>query len=132
MNWEHNKRLLFGALVCLSSDHFVNVTFAMVADRRLEDIRKGLISLKFIDHQPTCGPPINPKLSYKVIESPGYFEAVAPVISCLTRQAKACGNLPFAKYLVTCNSNVLPPLYLSTKADALMNVKGIACSGIVE
>lgn len=128
VNWEHSKRLLYGALVCLSCDQFVSVTFATVANRKLEDLRKGLISLRFIDHLPKNGLPINPKIPYKMIESPGYFEAFAPVIRCLTSRARKCDALPFARYLVSCDADMLPPLCLRTKANPLMNIRGIACS----
>lgn len=40
VRWENSKRLIFGSLLCLSSDHFENIVFATVANRELSEIRR--------------------------------------------------------------------------------------------
>ncbi len=43
VNWENSKRLLYGSLVCLSNDFFVNnLTMAVICDRDVEKLKKGM------------------------------------------------------------------------------------------
>nr|XP_039261973.1 NFX1-type zinc finger-containing protein 1-like [Styela clava] len=49
IRWRNTKRLLYGNLLCLSSDHFKeNVHFAVVADRKPEDLAEGYLTLEFV------------------------------------------------------------------------------------
>ena len=59
-----------------------------------------------------------------MIESPGYFEAYAPVINKLKEITP--GDLPFLQYLVNLQGKVDVPEYLREK-QAVFNLKGIVC-----
>jgi hypothetical protein len=42
VNWEASKRLLYGSLVCLSNDYFVNnLIMAVICDRNVEKLKQG-------------------------------------------------------------------------------------------
>ena len=45
VQWENSKRLIFGSLLCLSTDNFENFVFATVAERNVKEVEK--VSSKF-------------------------------------------------------------------------------------
>lgn len=49
VRWQNSKRLLFGSLVCLSSDNFESFLFATVSDRDPKDLQKGQVQITFTE-----------------------------------------------------------------------------------
>jgi hypothetical protein len=48
INWEYSKRLMFGSLVCLSSDFFrTNCLIGLICERDKEQIKNNTITIKF-------------------------------------------------------------------------------------
>ena len=111
VNWDHSKRLIFGALLCLSMDKFQTIKFATVVNRDSKQLEKGIVTVKFEDG--TDGLRINPSQEFVMLESSAYFEAYCHVLKKL--KEINTDLMPFAKYLVECDpSAVRLPLYLQT------------------
>ena len=109
VNWDHSKRLIFGALLCLSTDKFQSIQFATVVNRDSKQLEKGSVTVKFEDH--TDGFRIDPSQEFVMLESSAYFEAYCHVLKKL--QEINVDLMPFAKYLVECDHTAIQlPLYL--------------------
>ncbi len=109
--WEHSKRLIFGSLVCLSSDNFEDVIlFATIADRKPELLCCGQIMLQFedpISALPYC----KKKTSFVMVESSAYFEASRHILRSL--QVAEIDTMPFTSYLIKGEcTTISPPRYL--------------------
>ena len=119
VNWDHSKRLIFGALLCLSADKFQTIHFATVVDRDSKQLEKGIVTVKFEGR--TDGFRINPSQAFVMLESSAYFEAYCHVLKRL--QQINTDLMPFSKYLVDCDpSAVQPPLYLQAVRDSLFDL----------
>ncbi|KAJ8040048.1 NFX1-type zinc finger-containing protein 1 [Holothuria leucospilota] len=122
VQWEKSKRLIYGSLLCLSSDHFKTVIFAVVSSRQARDLKKGLIELKF--HE------INEVLStlfsktFTMVESPAYFEAYRHVLKRL--QDTNENNFPLERYIVKAVPKVSYPLYLRQNPCAEYDLKAVS------
>ena len=112
INWEYSKRLLHGALVCLSSDNFKTMHFGTIAERDPCSLKRGITRVRFEKGIKT----INwlEDKSYIMIERTGLFEAYRHVL-CVLQSLN--GTLPFANYILKCRSNVDVPRYLRGKKD---------------
>ena len=121
INWNRNKSLLYGSLVCLSEDNFKTVLYATIAERKVEDLEQGQISVEVQGYNKRL---LSPTKKFVMIESPGYFEAFAPVIKRLKKIEPE--KLRFAKYLVQLQRKVDCPAYLR-KRRAIYNMKGVVC-----
>ena len=109
VNWDHSKRLIFGALLCLSTDRFQSIHFATVVNRESKQLEKGIVTVKFEDG--TDGFRIDPSTEFVMLESSAYFEAYCHVLKNL--QEINTDLMPFAKYLVECDPSAIQlPLYL--------------------
>ena len=114
VRWENTKRLIYGALVCLSPDSFTTVYFATVSHRDAEQLGQGIVELRFqgaTEEVNQIG--IHQKLV--MAESSAYFEAYRHVL--LGLKAMHEENLPFSQYLVNCNKQVEKPQYLPEGQD---------------
>ena len=119
VNWGHSKRLIFGALLCLSRDKFQSMQFATVVDRNLKHLEKGIVTVKFEDH--TDGFRIDPSQEFVMLESSAYFEAYCHVLKKL--QEINVDLMPFAKYLVECDpSTTQLPLYLRATGNTTFDL----------
>lgn len=49
VRWQNSKRLLYGSLVCLSSDNFESFLFATVSDRDPEHLQEGQVQITFTE-----------------------------------------------------------------------------------
>ena len=69
IRWENSKRLIFGSLVCFSSDNFKSLLFATIANREPKRLEDGRIDVVF--HNPS-----NEMMNrtYTMVESSTYFE----------------------------------------------------------
>ncbi|XP_076097023.1 NFX1-type zinc finger-containing protein 1-like [Mytilus galloprovincialis] len=127
IRWEQSKHLIYGSLVCLSSDTFKTVWFATVANRDLKNIRKGLIDIKFEkDYEEVSTIP--PDTVFVMAETPAYFEAYRHVLYGLQHVHE--GDLPFEKYIVKCLPNVEKPAYLQRSPDAKFDLRPLVDDNI--
>jgi hypothetical protein len=107
VNWSHSKRLIFGSLLCFSNDHFKTIVLATVANRKPEDLAKGLVEVRFMngleDARGMTG-------RFVIAESPAYFEAYHHV---LRRLQQVGPELPLQSYIVQCKGEeIKAPRYL--------------------
>ena len=109
VDWELSKRLLYGSLVCLSSDDFETVMFATVIDRTVDSLKEGEIHLRFQETQ-EYGLLLEPGKVFVMIETEAYFEAYRHVLKGL--QNIEADDLPFQRYIVHCDTEVKPVPYL--------------------
>ena len=116
--WEHSRRLLYGSLLCFSSDNFKTMQFATVANRKAEDLKKGNVDVRFgIDDDASAIRRVSQSRGHLVmVESPAYFESYSHVLKRL--QSFKPDSFPFQRYLVTCSRDVKPPLYLKKQKSS--------------
>ena len=69
IRWENSKRLIFGSLVCFSSDNFKSLLFATIANREPKSLRDGRIDVFFHNASPGLM-----NQTYTMVESSTYFE----------------------------------------------------------
>ncbi|KAM4705066.1 NFX1-type zinc finger-containing protein 1-like [Rhinophrynus dorsalis] len=111
VRWENSRRLLYGALVCLSKDNFQNMFFATVADRNATDLQKGVITLMFTEESRQKLAEHALDDTFLMVEATAYFEAYRHVLEGLKEMVD--NKIPFQKYIVHCKSEMSAPLYLS-------------------
>uniref|UniRef100_T1IT09 RZ-type domain-containing protein n=1 Tax=Strigamia maritima TaxID=126957 RepID=T1IT09_STRMM len=112
VKWEMTNRLIFGSLLCLSPDNFATAIFASVADRKPEDLKKGIVTVKFEDELETRKELTKTELKavYIMAESQAYFESFRHVLRGL--QTFNSENLPLQKYIIDVQRWIEPPDYL--------------------
>ncbi|MGH0165546.1 UNVERIFIED_CONTAM: hypothetical protein FKN15_048967 [Acipenser sinensis] len=110
VNWESSKRLLYGALVCLSRDNFETMIFATVANRDVKDLQKGITTLDFTEESRLKLSEFQENDYFLMVETTAFFEAYRHVLGGLKEMA--LGELPMQKYIVSCDTNISSPQYL--------------------
>ena len=119
-NWRHNKRFTYGSLLCLSQeDNFQSLQFASVAQREIDDLKKGLVTIKMFHDLARDRLHMDTNSTYVMFESPAYLEAYGPVLSCLKKMVINAKNLPMEKYLVECSTDRASPIYLRQSKSGL-------------
>lgn len=107
-----SKRLLYGALLCLSADNFETVYIATVQDKNPKDIVRG--ELEVIFEGPSAGhiQAIDySTMDFTMVETTAYFESYRHVLEGLKDVKPA--DLPFQRYIVGCScTGDNPPAYL--------------------
>ncbi|KAM4688146.1 NFX1-type zinc finger-containing protein 1-like [Discoglossus pictus] len=111
VRWESSKRLLYGALVCLSKDNFENMFFATVADRNVKDLQNGIITLMFTEESRQKLAQHTLDDSFLMVEATAYFEAYRHVLEGLKEMLDT--EIPFQEQIVHCDTKLCAPLYLS-------------------
>ncbi|CAG2255345.1 unnamed protein product [Mytilus edulis] len=109
INWFTSKRLIYGSLVCLSFDNFRTVLFAVIVDSDRKDLeRSGVFKAQiFITRKDQN---ISRNINGVMIESSSaYFESYRHVLAALK---KVKGHIPFKRYIVDCERDILPPSYI--------------------
>ena len=108
-NWAHSKRLIYGSLLCLSSDNFTGlVYFATVMNR--DRIDKGELVVKF-EHEAEIISLCWKHKTFIMVESCAYFEASLHVLHSL--QNAEVSAMPFGAYLIDGDcSSIDQPRYL--------------------
>ena len=127
VNWEHSKRFTYGSLLCLSHDKFQTVIFATVAERDVQELKRGVVTIKV--ENGIDGLSLSPRTVYRMAESPGYYGAYAPVLKHLRNINPE--QLPFSKYLVECSCEVNMPVYLQNIEEVnnkLFDFTGVICN----
>ncbi|XP_038652754.1 NFX1-type zinc finger-containing protein 1-like [Scyliorhinus canicula] len=126
VRWESSKRLLFGSFLCLSKDNFDTMLFATVANRGIEELKSGIITLSFIEESRHRLVDIKSSDSFLMVETTAYFEAYRHILEGLKNIKD--NELPFQKYFVECQTQIAEPKYLKCgyqnyTLEPLMNEK---------
>ena len=122
IQWEHSRRLIFGSLLCLSSDEFATVWFASVVKRDPKLLKEGYITVKF---EGEANPfEIEPQTEFTMVESTAYFEAYRHIL-CRLQTFRT--PPPFKAYIVDCKppSPLPPPSYLKGKQYACYDLTAL-------
>ena len=99
VNWEYSRRLIFGSLLCLSTDNFEHsMMFATVVKRDVSLLEKGCLIVKF--EGDTNGFQINPDQVFTMVESTAYFEAYRHILNKLKEISKLSDEIPFKPYII--------------------------------
>ena len=120
VNWEHSKRFKYGSLYCLiDSNSTSTMYFVTITDRNPKELKNGILKVKFFDDNDAESITIQQQ-QFFMIESPAYFESYRHVLEGLQNFNK--DNLPFQRYLVKCNSDVRPPVYLKKSINPILSL----------
>ncbi|XP_067659791.1 NFX1-type zinc finger-containing protein 1-like [Haliotis asinina] len=123
VKWESSQRLIYGSLLCLSSDRFTDdVLFATVDSRDPESLKQGLVDVRFLSDVPYSAYRSR-GVCFDMVESPAYFEAYKDVLICMKDLSGS--TLPFQEYIVQCVNIVKEPLYLQEQKDALYDLQSL-------
>ncbi|KAG2458417.1 ZNFX1 protein, partial [Polypterus senegalus] len=109
VQWESSKRLLFGALVCLSKDNFETMMFATIANRDVKELAEGLITLSFTEESRLKLADVRENDSFLMVETSAFFEAYRHVLEGL--QEMSVADLAMQQYIVNCDTGISPPKY---------------------
>ena len=121
VNWEHSRRLIFGSLLCLSTDDFDTVIFATVVKREPKLLREGLVTIKF--EGAIGGFEIDPSIRFTMVESTAYFEAYRHVLEGLQQISHHCETMPFKPCIVDCKLiTIQPPHYIRSLETATFDL----------
>lgn len=115
---ENSKKLMFGSLVCLSSDFFQSECIVgVVSERDSKKLKQGLISVRF-EFETQAHAQFNnaPEFNkfYTMVETQAYFEAYRHVLEALV-SFKDCSaeDFPFKEHLIDCQNRIIKqPEYL--------------------
>ena len=92
VRWENSKRLIYGSLVCLSSDGFTTFIFATIKNRDSDKLKDGIVDVVI-----ECEEKVEFENTYVMVESSTYFEAYRHVLKSLQEVGE---DLPFQRYIV--------------------------------
>jgi hypothetical protein len=118
IKFENSKKLMFGSLICLSSDHFFQkCLIGVIGQRDPEHLKKGLIFVRFnFDLISSIKKENLPKLnvSYTMIETTAYFESYKHVLEAFVSfKTSNHDEFPFKEHLIFCqNKTIDKPKYL--------------------
>ena len=109
IDWQYSKRLIFGSLVCLSSDDFIDsFVLATITNRNKILLNEGKIDISLSDRR--SNQVIDITKRYVMAESTTFFEPYRPVLEGLQSITTL---YPFEKYLVHAETNINSPGYLA-------------------
>ncbi|XP_061178064.1 NFX1-type zinc finger-containing protein 1-like [Saccostrea echinata] len=106
VRWESSRRLLFGSLLCLSSDGFQTMLFATVTERKITDLQNGIVEVQFTEETETYALSTQ---TYVMAETTAYFEAYKYILQGLQEVGD---EMPLQSCIVHCKPNAKPPKYL--------------------
>ncbi|GFS28358.1 NFX1-type zinc finger-containing protein 1 [Trichonephila inaurata madagascariensis] len=109
IKWDFSKRFLTGSLLCLSSDDFQTMFFAVVARREPKELSKGLLILRF-EELTDAVLNLNPLTKFVVIETSAYFEAYRYNLNALLDLNE--DSLPLKNYIIETQNIINKPQYL--------------------
>ena len=112
---EPSKRLIYGSLVCLSSDRFQTTLFAVVHNNDKLKLGKIDVQVESVDE-------IDFRVQYTMIESSAYFESYRYVLRSLQQIREEKFN--FKKYLL--GGTVM----LKTENNFFLDLENNQCSGL--
>ncbi|KAL3847673.1 hypothetical protein ACJMK2_018572 [Sinanodonta woodiana] len=126
-HWESSKRLLYGSLICLSYDHFETFYFATVTARDPQYLYEGILQVQ-MEHDYDTVQKIKP-FEFIMVETTSYFEAYRHVLTGL--QKIRPGDLPFEKYIVKCETEIEPPVYLRQNPNTVFDLRPLVDNDLV-
>ncbi|KAJ1372778.1 hypothetical protein KIN20_035026 [Parelaphostrongylus tenuis] len=104
--------LMFGQVVCLSSDGFCkDIHLAKVIDKQ-RTLADGIIGISLLDEEDT----ISKKRSYLMADTNSYLDAYQYVLHAI-KEFSPYYPLPFERYIVRGRCDVRKPAYLRTEKD---------------
>ncbi|XP_062594415.1 NFX1-type zinc finger-containing protein 1-like [Saccostrea cucullata] len=107
VRWESSRRLLYGSLLCLSSDAFQTMLFATVTERKITDLQNGIVEVQFTEE--TEASALSSTQTYVMAETTAYFEAYKYILQGLQEVGD---EMPLQSCIVHCKPNAKPPKYL--------------------
>ncbi|KAL5004105.1 hypothetical protein ScPMuIL_017561 [Solemya velum] len=128
VKWQKTRRLIFGSLICLSSDNFRTLYFATVANRDAKALEQGLVDVTFEQDQEQISA-ISPDVKFIMAETTAYFEAYRHVLSGLKNMRE--NDLPFQKYIVNCENRVDLPSYLRNGNGSTFDLRPLVDDTVV-
>ena len=132
IDWEHSRRLSFGSLLCLFSETFTTVFFAIVVGRDPKLLKDGIVKVQFENTSISDILEINPQREFTMVESTAYFEAYRHILNRL--QLIEEDPPSFKSYIVDCRSleSIPSPSYLMVKKldaeDSCFDFSALGCS----
>uniref|UniRef100_A0A0P4VWJ6 RZ-type domain-containing protein n=1 Tax=Scylla olivacea TaxID=85551 RepID=A0A0P4VWJ6_SCYOL len=113
---ENSRRLMYGNLVCFSSDNFASMILGSVADRSADRLKDGIIGVEFEsdirEHDMSR--------SFVMVESRAYFMAYKHVLQALKEMPN---NLPMEIYVVQVVAHIDPPQYLNLEDGEVYDLR---------
>jgi len=121
INWTASRRLLYGSLVCLSSDNFDTAIYATVSERNPKHLVQGMIEVHF---ECLNGGVLDSLRgdTFIMAETSAYFEAYRHVLEGLQ---EITNEMPLKRYVVECETKVKPPGYLLGQGGPQYDLKTI-------
>ena len=115
INWLTGKLLTFGSLVCLTNTSFSFIQYATVAERKPEDLKRGHVEIKFLEHS-AISSMLREKNDIILVESqaffPTYFHTLESIKNMHGLVSTKKSKLPFGEQLVSLCINIEQPEYL--------------------
>ena len=118
VDWEYSKKLIYGSMVCLSSDFFTgDYLIGIICEREMKDLSKGVISIRFsydsMQAKENSSFPSRNR-TYTMLETTAFFESYKHVLESLKKFGEADeATFPFKKHLVDAdNRSIERPDYL--------------------
>ncbi|KAJ8042122.1 NFX1-type zinc finger-containing protein 1 [Holothuria leucospilota] len=118
VKWEISKRLIYGALVCLSKDHFKTLIFGVVVNRDPRELKEGIVEVEFKVEEEVSQELLS--CSFQMAESSSYFEAYRHVLECLKTIDQSI--FPFSEYFVSVSKEPHYPQYIRKDTDVTFNL----------
>ncbi|RUS68467.1 hypothetical protein EGW08_023771 [Elysia chlorotica] len=114
VKWDFSKRLIFGALVCLSKDGFQTIAMATISNRDAKALKYGHINVHVRSGLDLI---LNstPDDEFVMAETVTFYEAYCHVLEGL----QTMDNLPFDEHIVYCETNVEHPRYLLRQMNSI-------------
>ena len=125
INWERSKHFKYGDLFCLLNDDHSTILFATIANRNVEGLKKGIVNVNFITKVDVMG---LPPMKYRMIESPGFYAAYAPILKHLHALQDKPDSLPFSRYIVKLEKSVKRPQYIADETEYVLNLHTTICN----
>ena len=125
INWERSKHFKYGDLFCLLNDDLSTILFATIANRNVEGLKKGIVNVNFITKVDVMG---LPPMKYRMIESPGFYAAYAPILKHLHALQDKPDSLPFSRYIVKLEKDVKRPQYIADETEYVLNLHTTICN----
>ncbi|KAJ9594038.1 hypothetical protein L9F63_014515, partial [Diploptera punctata] len=118
--WEHTKRFMYGSLLMFSSDNFATIMFATVMDRKIENLKKGIVIVQLSE-----GTTITHELfinEFVMAESNVYFEPYYHVMKAL--QEMNAPAFPMEQYIIRAEMSEKSPKYLTAEGGQTLDIDG--------
>lgn len=108
IRWESSRRLMYGSLLCLSSDGFQSMLFATVTERKITDLQNGILEVQFTEGTEPSS--LSSTQTYIMAETTAYFEAYRYILQGLQEIGD---EMPLQSCIVHCKPNAKPPKYIN-------------------